>query len=328
MRLNAKLVAAPAARMVLLLICVTVLSFLLVANAPIDPLTMYVGTESTLSDAAKAEIAEHWGLDDPLPERYLIWAKNALHGDLGTSITYKRPVADILKERFALSIWLMMLAWVFSGILGFLLGIAAGVRQGTAFDRAVKVFCLILQSAPAFWIGLLVLSFFAVRLGWFPIGMAVPMGKLAADVTLADRIHHLILPVLTLTVVSIGKITLYTRQKTVETMDSEYILFARARGETRGQIVRRHVVRNVALPAVTIQFASFSELFGGMTLAETVFAYPGVGSATTTAALNGDVPMLLGAVLIGAVFVFAGNLIANILYGVLDPRVRERGDYA
>jgi len=167
-----------------------------------------------------------------------------------------------------------------------------------------------------------------VRLGWFPIGMAVPMGKLAADVTLADRIHHLILPVLTLTVVSLGKITLYARQKTVETMGSDYILFAKARGETRRQLVRRHVVRNIALPAVTVQFASFSELFGGMTLAETVFAYPGVGTATTTAALNGDVPLLLGAVLIGALFVFTGNLIANILYGILDPRVREGGDYA
>ncbi|MDR1796499.1 MAG: ABC transporter permease [Clostridiales Family XIII bacterium] len=315
-------------RMLLLLFAVSVLSFVLVAMAPIDPLVAYVGPSSTLSEEAKEEIVEHWGLSDPLPARYLAWAGNILRGDFGDSITYQRPVADVIRERFLLSFVLMMLAWGLSGVLGFFLGIASGIRGGSVFDRAVKVFCLVLQSAPAFWIGLLVLSFFAVRLGWFPIGMAVPMGKLAADVTVADRIHHLVLPVLTLTVVSIGKITLYTRQKLVETMGSDFILFARARGETQGQIIRRHAIRNIALPAVTVQFASFSELFGGMTLAETVFAWPGVGSAMTAAALNGDVPLLLGTALIGALFVFFGNLIANVLYGVLDPRVREGGGYA
>jgi peptide/nickel transport system permease protein len=314
--------------MVLLLIAVTVLSFVLVTGAPIDPLTMYVGTESTLSEEARAEIAEQLGLNDPLPERYLAWAKNALHGDLGTSFTYKRPVMAVIKERFGMSVTLMLLAWLFSGILGFALGIASGLRRGKVFDKIIKAVCLVLQSAPVFWLGLLVLGLFAVYLGWFPIGMAVPPGKLAADVTLSDRIHHLILPVFTLTVVSIGKITLFTRQKLVETLGSAFILFAKARGETQGQIVRRHVVRNIALPAITVQFASFSELFGGMALAESVFAYPGIGSATTAAALNGDVPLLLGVTLFGALFVFAGNLIANILYGVLDPRVREGGDYA
>lgn len=315
-------------RMVTLLIAVTLLSFILVTNAPIDPLAMYIGTESTISEEAKAEIVEHWGLDDPLPERYLIWLKNTLQGDLGTSLTYKRPVADIIGERFGLSLALMLFAWFFSGILGFVLGIVSGMHRGSAFDKILKGLCLGLQSAPVFWIGLLMLSFFAVYLGWFPIGMSVPMGKLAEDVTVADRIHHLALPVLTLTIISIGKITLYTRQKLVEILDSDFILFAKARGETGSQIVRRHAVRNIALPAVTVQFASFSELFGGMTLAESVFSYPGIGSAMTTAALNGDVPLLLGTVLFGAVFVFAGNLIANVLYGVFDPRVKAGGDYA
>jgi peptide/nickel transport system permease protein len=110
-------------------------------------------------------------------------------------------------------------------------------------------------------------------------------------------------------------------------MDSDFILFAKARGESARQLRMRHVYRNIALPAVTIQFASFSELFGGMALAETVFSYPGIGTATTAAALNGDVPLLLGCALIGALFVFTGNLIANILYGVFDPRVKEGGDY-
>jgi peptide/nickel transport system permease protein len=157
--------------------------------------------------------------------------------------------------------------------------------------------------------------------------MAIPAGKLAAEVTLADRVHHLVLPVLTLTVVSIGKIALFTRQKAIEILSGNYILFARARGENRAQLAFRHLLRNTALPAVTLQFASFSELFGGMTLAETVFSYPGIGTATTAAALNGDAPLLLGIALIGALFVFSGNLVANILYGVVDPRLSEGGDY-
>jgi peptide/nickel transport system permease protein len=313
--------------MLLLLIAVSILSFVLVTKAPIDPLMSYIGTESTLSQEARDEIAKHWGLNDPLPERYLVWAKNILHGDFGMSITYKRPVIDIIRERFGASLLLMMLAWAFSGILGFFVGIQAGVRRGGVFDRIVKVFCLGLQSAPTFWVGLLVLSFFAVTLGVFPFGGATPMGKLAADVTLFDRVWHLILPVFTLTIVSISKVTLFTRQKLIETLDSDFILFALARGETMKQAVRRHAIRNISLPAVTIQFASFSELFGGMALAETVFSYPGIGTAMTASALNGDVPLLLGIALCGAIFVFTGNLIANILYGFLDPRIREGGGY-
>jgi peptide/nickel transport system permease protein len=250
-----------------------------------------------------------------------------LHGDFGASITYKRPVLAVISERFSYSIVLMLSAWVLSGILGYVAGIAAGVNAYGLFDRVLKNFCLVLQSAPTYWLGLLILSLFAVKLGWFPFGMAVPAGKLAAEVTFADRIHHLILPVFTLTIVSIGKITLYTRQKTIEILNSDYILFARARGERSRQLVCRHLLRNTALPAVTLQFASFSELFGGMALAENVFAYPGIGTATTAAALNGDVPLLLGIALIGALFVFFGNLIANILYGVVDPRLREGGGY-
>lgn len=325
--IRAKNTAFIVVRMVLLLLAVCVLAFVLITNSPIDPLVSYIGPNSTLSQEAKDAISDYWGLDDPLPQRFVAWATNVIQGDFGESITYKQPVRDIIWERFSYSAVLMLIAWTASGILGFILGIAAGMRRGTYFDKIVKTFCLGMQSAPTFWIGLLILSFFAVTLGWFPIGMAAPMGKLAADVTLGDRLYHLALPALTLTLVSIGKITLYTRQKLIEIMRSDYILFAKARGESTWQLITRHILRNIALPAITIQFASFSELFGGMALAETVFSYPGIGTATTAAALNSDVPLLLGIAVISAVFVFSGNLIANILYGVLDPRVKEGGDY-
>lgn len=324
---RAKHIISIVARMVLLLIAVCMITFILITKSPIDPLVSYIGTNSTLSQEAKDEISAYWGLNDPLPERFLTWADNISHGDFGDSITYKRPVINVIQERFSYSLVLMLIAWTASGILGFLIGIVAGIHRGGGFDKIVKAVCLALQSAPTFWLGLLILSFFAVTLGWFPIGMAAPMGKLAADVTLGDRAYHLALPAFTLTIVSISKITLYTRQKLIETMSSDYILFALARGERKRQLIFRHALRNIALPAVTLQFASFSELFGGMALAETVFSYPGIGTATTAAALNGDVPLLLGIAIFSALFVFSGNLIANILYGALDPRVKESGDY-
>lgn len=311
------------ARMLLLLFLVSFLAFLLIAKSPIDPLSSYIGTNSTLSPEAKAEIVNHWGLNDSIPHRYLTWLVNVCHGDMGMSISYKKEVVSVIKERFAYSAVLMGMAWILSGVIGFFLGVICGVRQGGFFDRITKSFCLLVKSAPTFWIGILFLVVFAVELGWFPIGMAVPMGKLESEVTLGDRIYHLILPVITLTIASISEIVLYTRQRVVEIINSDFILYARARGENTWQIVTRHVLRNALLPAITLQFASFSELFGGMALAENVFSYPGIGTATTTAALNGDASLLMGIALISAVFVFTGNMIANILYKVCDPRIRE-----
>lgn len=310
-------------RMLTLLVAVSILSFILIDKSPIDPLTAYIGTNSTLSQEAKEQVAEHWGLNDPPVERFVTWAGNFVRGDWGNSITYKKPVRTVIKERFQYSVVLMLFAWVFSGVLGFLLGILAAVKKGSLLDKIIKTFCLALQSAPTFWIGLLVLSLFAVKLHWFPIGLAAPMGKLAEEVTIGDRIYHMVLPAVTLSVLGIGKITLYTRQKLIEIMNSDFILFAKARGESTKQLVVRHGLRNIALPAITLQFASFSELFGGIALAESVFSYPGLGSAVTSAGLSADVPLLLGIAVFSAIFVFVGNLCANILYTILDPRIQE-----
>ena len=310
-------------RLVILLFAVCLLAFILITSAPIDPLTSYVGTESTLSPEAKQEIANYWGLNDPLPQRFFTWLGHLFQGDMGQSISFKRPVAQIIFERFTMSLALMIVSWVLSGIIGFFLGMACGKHEGSVFDRIVKTIFLGLKSAPTFWLGLIILTVFAVLLGWFPIGMASPIGKVSSEVTIADRLYHMVLPAFTLTIVSMGDVILYTRQKYIEIDRSDYILYAKTRGETDRQISRRHILRNIALPAITLQFASFSELFGGMALAENVFAYPGIGTATTAAAMNADVPLLLGISLISAIFVFSGNLIANILYGVFDPRLRE-----
>ena len=319
-----KYLASTVARMVILLAAVTMLSFFLVHNAPMDPVDAFLG-EITVSEEQRAQIAEHWGLDKSPVEQYLIWVKNTLHGDMGESLTFHEPVTKVLGERFRASLLLMGTAWLLSGVLGVILGIVAGVYKDRWPDRIIKTFSLILASTPVFWIGLLVLMVFAVELQWFPLGLAVPIGKIESQVTWLERLHHLVLPALTLSITGIANIVLHTRQKLIDVLESDYVLFARARGETMKELVLRHGLRNIALPAITLQFASISELFGGSVLAERVFSYPGRGSTAVVAGMHADAPLLLGIALFSALFVFAGNLTANILYGVIDPQIREGG---
>ena len=319
-----KYLASTVARMVILLAAVTMLSFFLVHNAPMDPVDAFLG-EITVSEEQRAQIAEHWGLDKSPVEQYLIWVKNTLHGDMGESLTFHEPVTKVLGERFRASLLLMGTAWLLSGVLGVILGIVAGVYKDRWPDRIIKTFSLILASTPVFWIGLLVLMVFAVELQWFPLGLAVPIGKIESQVTWLERLHHLVLPALTLSSTGIANIVLHTRQKLIDVLESDYVLFARARGETMKELVLRHGLRNIALPAITLQFASISELFGGSVLAERVFSYPGLGSTAVVAGMHADAPLLLGIALFSALFVFAGNLTANILYGVIDPQIREGG---
>ena len=165
---------------------------------------------------------------------------------------------------------------------------------------------------------------FSVWLGLFPIGLSVPIGAAADQVTLLQRLHHAALPALTLSITGVSNIALHTRAKMVEVMESDYVLFARARGESPLAIVFRHGLRNVALPAVTLQFASVSEIIGGSVLVEQVFSYPGLGQAAVNAGLGSDLPLLLGITVITAALVFAGNLIADLLYGAIDPKIRRR----
>ena len=319
-----KYLASTVARMVILLAAVTMLSLFLVHNAPMDPVDAFLG-EITVSEEQRAQIAEHWGLDKSPVEQYLIWVKNTLHGDMGESLTFHEPVTKVLGERFRASLLLMGTAWLLSGVLGVILGIVAGVYKDRWPDRIIKTFSLILASTPVFWIGLLVLMVFAVELQWFPLGLAVPIGKIESQVTWLERLHHLVLPALTLSITGIANIVLHTRQKLIDVLESDYVLFARARGETMKELVLRHGLRNIALPAITLQFASISELFGGSVLAERVFSYPGLGSTAVVAGMHADAPLLLGIALFSALFVFAGNLTANILYGVIDPQIREGG---
>lgn len=261
---------------------------------------------------------------DPI-ERYINWAKDMVKGDMGTSLLYRQPVTKVIAVKLANSLFLMGLAWIISGLLGFVLGVIAGVFKGSIADKVIKGYSLVIASTPAFWLALLLLIIFGVWLKVLPIGLSVPIGVEASGVTFLDRVRHAILPAATLSITGISNITLHTREKMIDIMESDYVLFARTRGESVFSIIKRHGLRNVLLPAMTLQFASISEIIGGSVLVEQVFSYPGLGQAAVSAGTGSDVPLLMGITLITAAIVFLGNFIANLLYGVVDPRIRKGG---
>ncbi|MEG2006279.1 MAG: ABC transporter permease [Raoultibacter sp.] len=314
-----------AAKFVLLMIAVSIVVFILISVSPIDPIQTNVGQAAyiNMSEAKRAQLSEYWGTTTPLFERYANWAGALVQGDMGMSLRYNAPVVDVVGARFINSVALMATAWVISGVLGLLLGIVAGVYRGRWPDRIIKGYCFVLASTPAFWLGLVMLIVFSVWLGWFPFGFSVPIGVAAADVTFADAVHHIVLPAITLSVIGVANIALHTREKMVDILETDYVRFARARGESLWGTVRHHGIRNLILPAITLQFASISEIFGGSVLVEQVFSYPGLGQAAVTAGLGGDVALLAAIALVSAALVFGGNLVANVLYGVIDPRIRK-----
>lgn len=313
-----------AARFALLMLAVSAVTFLLVAASPIDPVQANTGQAALLSMSAakRAQLAARWGVGVPAWQRYGAWLMDALHGDFGQSLRFNEPVASVVGERFASSFALLLAAWLFSGALGLVLGIVAGVCRDRLADRLIKGYCYVLSATPAFWLAMVLLMVFAVYLGWFPMGLSSRIGTAAAEASLAERIHHLVLPALTLSVTGVANIALHTREKVVDVMSSPYVRFARTRGEGTRSIVLRHGLRNLVLPALTLQCASISEIFGGSVLVEQVFSYPGLGQAAVTAGLGGDAPLLVGIALASAALVFGGNLLANVLYGVVDPRMR------
>ena len=312
-------------RFVILLIFVILLSFLLLDLSPINPVKTYI-SNVVISQDQIAALEAYWGVNEPITNKMANWLGNVLQGNMGNSLIFRVPVMDVIIERFTASLVLMLSSWAFSGILGFLLGVVAGFKKDTIIDKAIKVYCYVLQSAPTFWIALIILMVFSIYLGWFPTGLGVPIGTLSENVSFWDWLNRLILPMLTLSIVGVASIALYTRDKLIDEMNSDYFLFAKARGESGWNLIKRHGIRNILLPAITLQFLGFSELFGGAVLVEQIFTYPGIGQAAVSAGLRSDVPLLLGIVIFSAIFVYCGNLIADILYNFVDPRIKEGED--
>ncbi len=314
------------ARMLLLLLGVSLVTFALMNVSPLDPLQTNVGQVAlgTMSEEQVEKLEAYWGADTPPITRYLGWLGGVLRGDLGTSLLYRQPVWDVVCEKLLSSLWLLVISWLLSGIFGVALGAVAGATRGRWPDRLIRGYCLLISSTPAFWLALILLLIFSVWLGWLPIGLSVPIGMEASAVTAADRLRHAILPALTLSITGVANIALHTREKMVDVLASDHVLFAKAQGGSSWAIVLRHGLRGVALPAITLQFASVSEIIGGSVLVEQVFSYPGLGQAAVTAGLGSDLPLLMGITLLSSLIVFGGNLTADLLYGVVDPKIRRR----
>lgn len=310
-------------KFITLLVAVCLVTFVLLELSPIDPVTAYVGANTKVGAEQRELIAENWGLNKPPVERFMAWFTSILQGDWGSSIIYRRPVLEVIGEKFLSSLALMSIAWALSGVVGFVLGIIAGTNEGKAIDKVIHTYCYLLISTPTFWLGILFVMIFSVMLGWFPVALSVPIGVVAKDVSFADKLGHIILPALTLSLIGISNICMHTRQKVIEILTTDYVIFAKARGENKKSIIRNHVIKNVSLPAITLQFLSFNELFGGAIFVEQVFSYPGLGGAVVVSGLKGDLPLLMGIVIISLIFVYTGNTVADLLYRVIDPRIRE-----
>ena len=314
-------------RILLLTICISMVTFALMKASPIDPLQANVGQAAlgTMSQEQREKLEEYWGVNTPPIRQYLSWAGDFVRGDMGISLLYRQPVTEVIAVKLSNSLFLMITAWIISGVLGFLLGVVSGMNQGKFADKLIRGYCLVVSSTPAFWLALLLLMIFSVWLQLFPIGLSVPIGVEASGVTFLDRVYHAVLPALTLSITGVSNIALHTREKMIDVMQSDYVLFARMRGEKGWRLFRYYGFRNVLLPAVTLHFASISEIFGGSVLVEQVFSYPGLGQAAVAAGLGSDLPLLMAITIVSALIVFGGNLAANLLYGMSDPRIRRGG---
>ncbi|MGH6762542.1 MAG: ABC transporter permease [Phyllobacterium sp.] len=313
-----------AVRLVMVLIAVAIVAFSLVKLSPIDPVNAYLGADIARAGPEQRElIAEKWGLNQPAGVQFKQWLSALLSGDLGWSMTYNAPVADVLASRLRSSAVLMIGAWLISGLVGFALGLIAGARPNSAWDRIIRGYSYLIAATPTFWLAILLLIVFSVGLQLTPVCCAGPIGLVDEDVTPFQRLHHLILPLVTLSAMGVPYIALHTRAKMVEIMQSDIALFAKAQGATTTDIVIRHGARNASLPVITVLFASLGELFGGSILAETVFSYPGLGRATMEAGIRGDVPLLLAITLFTTLVVSCGNIIADAVYQIIDPRLAD-----
>jgi peptide/nickel transport system permease protein len=311
-------------RQLLLLFAVSLAVFALMKLSPIDPVDAYLGPAvSRVGLEQKAQIEAAWGLNRPVYEQLTHWLGQLVTGNLGYSTTYNAPVAAVMGDRIGASLALTGLAWLLSGVLGFLLGVIAAARSGGWADRLIRTWCYVLAGTPTFWLAILAIMVVSVGLGWTPICCAGPIGVAPEQVTLGQKLQHLALPLIVLTAMGVSSIALHTRVRMIEVLQSNYVLLARAQGASMLDIILCHGIRNAALPALTAMMAASGEIFGGSILAEQVFAWPGLGRATVEAGLKGDVPLLLAIALLTTFIVSSANLLADRLQSKIDPRTRR-----
>lgn len=321
-----------------LMIGLTLVVFVVSNALPGDPVAANLGQRSMDDPVIVAAFREEWGLDKPLHEQYFVFLGNLLNGNLGRSIKTRDPVAVDLGRYFPASIELAIAAVLYSIVVGVPLGVISAVKRNHWPDNVARILSLLGVSAPVFWLALIGLYIFYLRLGWLPgpgrldTGMAEPLrvtGMFTIDSLLAGdfhtftrALHHLVLPSIVLGSATVGLTSRMTRSSMLEVLDSDYIRTARSKGLSEMAVIIGHALRNALIPTVTVLGLSLADIMSGAVLTETIFAWPGVGRYAFGAAISLDFPAIMGVTLLIATVFAVTNLIVDILYIFLDPRLR------
>jgi peptide/nickel transport system permease protein len=314
-------------RIVESLIVIVVMSFAvygLMALMPGDPIDIMVQSDPNLTPADAARLKALYGLDKPILERYGNWLAAAAVGDFGYSRIHNRPVLEVLAPRLVNTLILMGLALALSLAIAVPIGLYSALKPYSAADYAINFAALGGISVPVFWLALMLIILFSVELGWLPAGGMASLNSESGLAGLWDRARYLILPLITLSVASIGGLTRYVRAAMMEVMRHDYIRTARAKGASPRRVVWRHALRNAMIPVVTILALSFGTLFSGALITETMFSYLGMGKLIYDSIIGNDYNVALISLLFATTVVLLSNLAADLCYAWLDPRVSLR----
>ncbi|ESZ60232.1 ABC transporter permease [Mesorhizobium sp. L103C119B0] len=313
-------------RAITTLLMVATLNFILFRVIPGDPASLLLGGARVSITAGQMEdLRQEWGLDQPLfPNQVLDYLSATLRGDFGYSFKFRgRHVADLILERLPATIALVGLAQLIAILCGVMLGLYAGWRRGGAVDHIATSASLALYSTPSFWLGMLLVVIFSTSLGWFPGYGAYSPGAIIGSIDwLLDYLRHLVLPVTAVALGLIGQYVVVARAAMSDVVTEDYMVTARAKGLTNGQMLMRHAFRNAMLPVVTLITLNLGYVVAGAITVEAVFAWPGIGGLTVEALNARDYPVLQGVFLLLGVSIVLANLVADLAYGLLDPRVR------
>ena len=298
------------------------LSFLLIHLAPGDPFSSMFD-DATVDVSVVAARKRAFGLDRPLPEQYVRFLAQLAVGNVGWSISRGQPAADVLAVALPRSLALMGTALALSFVIGVAIGAWQAMRAGSRSDRATGTLTLIVASLPEIWFGVVLLVVFADRLRWFPAG---GMFQLGMPDTWPSRLHHLVLPALTLTLVGTATIARYQRAAVLDVLPRDFLRTARAKGLSERRVLWRHALRNALVPTIVLAGLSLPTLVGGAVLVERIFSWPGMGNLAADAVASRDYAVVVGAVMVGALMVVVGGILADVLHAAIDPRARTLGE--
>jgi peptide/nickel transport system permease protein len=334
----ARFVARRLSAAVLLALGATLVSFLLVQIVPADPVTANLSDQALGDPSAVAAFKKTWGLDQPLPVQYWDYLKNLAHGNLGESQQTHRPVLKDLEEFVPATFELAIPAMILAALIGIALGTIAAVRRARPTDQLVRVISLLGLSTPPFWLSIVALYVFFFKLGWFPSGdrlnpINLPPPKVTGLYTIdallhgewgvaRDAFNHLVLPVCVLAAYIVGLLTRFTRSAVLEVLENDYVRTARAKGLAPHVVFFRHTLRAALVPVITVSGLAFGSLLSGTVLVESIFSWPGVGQYAYKSAVSLDLRAIMGVSLFVALVYVAVNLLVDILYGIIDPRIR------